>query len=219
MFELLDFAHKISHFAIAGEGNVSSRTLDNNFYIKSSGTDLHTLCQEDLTLCDIDGNQLNPSHKKPSIETLFHSWIFKNFPEINFIAHTHPTNTVKILCSKQIYKFANSRLFPDQVVRNGAKSCIVPYATPGKSLLDVVALHVYQFVDKQKYFPKLILLQNHGIIAASSSAKSCIDSSLVCEKSAEIFIGSKILGEVNFLTKEQIREIDNCPNENYRRTI
>lgn len=218
MKEILELARDISDYTICGEGNVSVRDGD-NFKIKASGTSLYTLSEEDLTLCDLNGNQLDPSHKKPSIETSFHAWIMKNFPEINFIAHSHPPNTTKILCSESVYDFANNRWFPDQIVRNSTKSCVVPYAPPGQAILKLVEEYVTKFIDHEGFFPKLILLQNHGIITASGSKKDCAAASLMCEKSADIFIGAKLLGGVKFLTKQEVADVDLCPNENYRRNM
>ena len=219
MSEILDLAHEISDYTICGEGNVSMRKSENTFVIKASGTSLHTLSEEDLTLCNVRGVQLEPLQKKPSIETSFHAWIMRTFPEINFIAHTHPPNTTKILCSNQIHQFANRRWFPDQIVRNSIKSCVVPYAPPGEAILKLVEEHVSRFIAREGFFPKLILLQNHGIITASASKKDCAAATLMCEKSADIFVGAKLLGGVKFLTKQEVADVDNCPNENYRRKM
>jgi len=79
--------------------------------------------------------------------------------------------------------------------------------------------YVSKFVDKEGYFPKLILLQNHGIISASASKKDCAASTLMCEKSADIFIGARLLGGVKFLTEQEVADVDLCPNENYRRNM
>jgi ribulose-5-phosphate 4-epimerase/fuculose-1-phosphate aldolase len=219
MSEILELAREISSYTICGEGNVSTRVDENTFLIKASGTSLHTLSEEDLTLCNTNGAQIELLHKKPSIETSFHAWIMKTFPDINFIAHTHPPYTTQILCSTSPYSFANHRWFPDQIVRNGTKSCLVPYAPPGEAILKLVERSVSEFVDEEGYFPKLILLQNHGIITASASKKDCAASTLMCEKSAEIFIGAKLLGGVKFLTKQEVADVDTCPNENYRRNM
>lgn len=216
---LLDLSHQISNYTICGEGNVSMRCSENTFLIKASGTNLHTLTKEDLTLCNVNGIQIDSSHKKPSIELSFHAWIMKIFPEINFIAHTHPPNTAKILCSNLIHNFAKERLFPDQVVRNGTKSCIVPYASPGEPILKLIKKNVSKFVKHEGIFPKLILLQNHGIITASRYKHDCVAATLMCEKAADIFIGANLLGGIKVLTKKEVADIDNCPNENYRRVI
>ena len=120
---LLDLAHTIADYTICGEGNVSERQTENTFLIKASGTSLHTLSEEDLVVVDNDAQQLYPEQKKPSIEVLFHAWIMKHFPEINYIAHTHPPKTTQILCSSAAYDFACQRWFPDQIVRNGVVSC------------------------------------------------------------------------------------------------
>lgn len=221
MSEILELAREISDYTICGEGNVSIRVSEDSFLIKSSGTSLHTLSEEDLTLCNVYGEQIEILHKKPSIETSFHAWIMRTFPEINFIAHTHPPHTTKVLCTEPsiLYDFAEHRWFPDQIVRNGIKSCVVPYAPPGEAILRLVEKHVSKFVDKEGYFPKLILLQNHGIITASSSMKDCASATLMCEKSAEIFVGAHTLGGVHFLTPQQVVDVDTCPNENYRRDM
>ena len=216
--DVLELARSVSQFTIAGEGNVSVRDGD-AMLIKASGSTLETMTDEDLVRCDLDGNALEGEEKKPSMEVSFHAWILKTFPEINCVCHTHPTNTIKVLCSGRTHDFTNKRLFPDQVVRNGRKSCLVPYATPGAPLREVIKLSVEEFIGKNGYFPKLILLSNHGIITASASIKEAIVSTLMCEKSAEIYIGAKMLNNIQFLTDEEVAAVDTNPSEKYRREL
>ena len=221
MIELLELAKEVSPYTIAGEGNVSMRVQDgirSGFYIKASGATLANLELEDLVLCDFEGN-VKKDEKKPSMEVSFHAWILNTFPEVNCVCHTHPTHTTKILCSGRSQDFAFKRLFPDQVVRNGRKSCLVPYATPGVELRDAIKECVEVFIEIEKYFPKLILLQNHGIITTGASAKECSVGTLMCEKSAEIFIGAKLLNNIKFLTPEEVDDLDQNPSEEYRRKI
>ena len=139
MDNLLQLAHTLSPYTICGEGNVSGRASavyqdikGDSFWIKASGTSLDTLTPEDLVPCRMNGVPFDGLGPKPSMEVSFHAWILDNYPEVNYVAHTHPTYTNQILCSEKAYSFAEKRLFPDQVVRNGRKSCLVPYATPGK---------------------------------------------------------------------------------------
>ena len=216
--EVLELARSVSQFTIAGEGNVSVRDGD-ALLIKASGSTLATMSDDDLVRCDLDGNTFEGEEKKPSMEVSFHAWILKTFPEINCVCHTHPTHTIKILCSECISDFANKRLFPDQVVRNGIKSCVVPYNTPGVPLREEIKKGVEEFIVRNGCFPKLILLKNHGIITASASVQEAIVSTLMCEKSAEIFIGAKMLNNVQFLTQGEVDDVDTHPSENYRRSL
>ena len=216
--DVLDLAKKVSKYTIAGEGNVSIRDGD-TMLIKASGSTLETMTDEDLVRCNLDGDALDDEKKKPSMEVSFHAWILKSFPEIKCVCHTHPTNTNKILCSGDIIDFASKRLFPDQVVRNGIKSCVVPYATPGISLREEIKKSVLEFIVDNGFFPKLILLKNHGIITASTSVQEAIVSTLMCEKSAEIFIGAKMLSNIQFLTQEEIDSVNTHPSEKYRRSL
>ena len=214
---LIKLAAGVSRFVVGAEGNVSERTKS-GFVIKASGSDMRALTIHDIVACNKLGQQIDSSNKQPSIETGFHAWLLKQ-PSINFIAHTHPINTLKILCSNFVNEFARVRLFPDQVVYNGSKSCVVQYAMPGIELLEQIKISVTRFTTEENYFPKIILLKNHGIICAASSYKQCIIASEICEKAAEIFIGSKLLGKINGLSKYAIQTIKTDQKEIYRQTI
>ena len=179
---MLNLAHTIADYTICGEGNVSERKTEDTFLIKASGTSLHTLSDEDLTLVDNYANQINPDQKKPSIEVLFHAWIMRTFPEINYIAHTHPPKTTQILCSPVVKEFAFRSMVPRSDCSEWSYLCLVPYAPPGARLLKNVEEHVSNFVEVNGYFPKLILLENHGIIIASPYQKDCA-SRLLCVRS------------------------------------
>lgn len=215
--QIIQLAHSLKSFVVYGEGNVSGK-LDDIFYIKPSGFDLFNLKNKDLIKCDINGVQISNFLKKPSMETSFHSFLLKNY-DVNFIAHTHPTETMKILCSDKIFTFAEKRLFPDQIVRNSKKSCVVPYANPGEQLTHLLKKHLNIFCKKEGYFPKLILLKNHGIICAGKTIKECLVSTEICEKSAKIFIGANSVGNINFLTPLNIDDIENCPAEKHRNKL
>ena len=217
--DLLILGSCLKNYVVGAEGNVSEK-LDDGFVIKSSGTTLKHLSSDDLVKCDFNGKQLNNFNKKPSIETGFHSFLLQK-PRVNFVAHTHPTNTLKILCSNSelISEFANKRMFPDQVVFNGEKSCIVPYAHPGIELCKNVETSVEEFIQDNGYLPKLILLVNHGIICVGSSTKECLISTEMCEKSAEILVGSKSLGQCTFISNDKVEQVKTDTNEIYRNNL
>lgn len=215
--KLISLAHSLTNFVVGAEGNVSSKT-EYGFLIKASGTFFKNLTNDDLVSCDFDCNQIDNYNKKPSMETSFHSFLLQN-KDINFVAHTHPKHTLKILCSDLVYEFANNRMFPDQIVYNGIKSCVVPYAHPGIDLMVNIKESIKNFIKINNYFPKLILLKNHGIICAANTTNECLIATEICEKSAEIFIGSKQLGNTNYISTESTVKIINDKNEIYRQNI
>ena len=152
------------------------------------------------------------------MELSFHTYLL-SFDDINYVSHTHPSNTVKILCSELSETFAQNRLFPDQVIFNGTKSCFVPYAKPGEELTNVIKDCINLFIKEEKYFPKLILLQNHGIICCGETIQECIMSTDICEKSAEIFIGSHVLGKTHFLNETEVNNLITDKKEIYRQNL
>lgn len=199
----------MSRFVVGTEGNLSYRTVD-GFAVKSSG---RSISDNSFVLCDIDGTPLSGQDDKPSMESSFHSFIYKN-TDYKFIAHTHPTNVLKILCSSSniVYDFANERLFPDQVVFNESTACVVPYATPGKNLTTAIMKAVTY--HRSLSWPSLFLLRSHGIICCAYSMKQAVVMTEICEKSAEIFLGAYC---PVFLTEQQVLEIENNKDETYRK--
>lgn len=215
--ELLELSHNLKPFVVGAEGNISQR-IGEDILIKASGTSLRNLSSADLILCNSKGDQINNFSKKPSLEASFHRWILK-FSNINFVAHTHPTHTLKILCTSHLREFATKRLFPDQIVFNGARSCVVPYATPGDELCSQIQSAVTSYVEEEGEFPKLILLQNHGIICASSSSRECLVATEICEKAAEVYWGSNCLGNPFYIEGEELTQVCEDENEKYRTQV
>jgi L-fuculose-phosphate aldolase len=216
-FDLIKLGEEVAKFVVGMEGNVSKK-VDEHIYIKSSGAFLNKMKDNDIVCYDFFGNQKNNFEKKGSMELDFHLYLLKQ-NEINYVCHTHPTNTLKILSTKFAKKFSEKRIFPDQVIFNGKKSCLVPYKTPGKELFKEIKKCVSDFIQKENYFPKLILLKNHGIIACGKTIEECVIITEICEKSAEIFVDLIKLNKINFLTSEEIKKLLLDENEKYRKSL
>ena len=72
-------------------GNVSERDLETgHIAIKPSGVEYEALTPEDMVVLDLDGNIIE-GKLNPSSDTKTHIEIYKAFPEINGIVHTHST--------------------------------------------------------------------------------------------------------------------------------
>lgn len=72
-------------------GNVSGIDRNRNLVvIKPSGVDYETMKAEDMVIVDLEGNVVEGKYK-PSSDTETHLVLYKKYPEIGGIVHTHST--------------------------------------------------------------------------------------------------------------------------------
>ena len=239
--ELIELAHQLGQeqrgWAILGEGNISAKLSEAQFAVKASGCALATLSERDVTVCDTarvlallkEANptdervetellaaRVNSTAKKPSLEAMFHASLLA-IPEVQFVAHCHPLNANRVLCSPRAAEFAEYRMFPDQVVYCGARSVFVPYTDPGLPLAREIAQRTAAFRDETGATPKLILLENHGTIAIGPTVQSVLACTMMAEKAAAIFEGAAAMGGPKYLTAREVERIATRRDEVHRR--
>jgi rhamnose utilization protein RhaD (predicted bifunctional aldolase and dehydrogenase) len=222
--------------AILGEGNTSAAIDEKTFFIKASGAELRTLRRDQLVRVRFDGilpmldqeldqeqtrdtllaARVDSKSLKPSVEAIFHAWLLRK-AGAKFIAHTHPTEVNKILCSERAEDFAERRLFPDEVVYCGPKSLLIDYVDPGAKLAAAIRDRWNQFVVENGYTPRLILIANHGLIAVGSAPEAILAATLIAVKAAEIFAGACALGGPVYMDPKEVFRIHSRLDEHYRR--
>ena len=70
-------------------GNVSAIDRETGYFvIKPSGVDYEIMKPEDMVVMDLEGNRVEGRYK-PSSDTPTHLELYKAFPEIGGIVHTH----------------------------------------------------------------------------------------------------------------------------------
>lgn len=75
-------------------GNVSAIDREQGFVaIKPSGVPYHDLKVEDIVVVDLD-NKVVEGRLRPSSDTKTHTHLYRNFPEIGGVVHTHSTYAV-----------------------------------------------------------------------------------------------------------------------------
>jgi ribulose-5-phosphate 4-epimerase/fuculose-1-phosphate aldolase len=72
-------------------------------------------------------------------------------------------------------------------------------------------------VDKYRGIPKVVLMQNHGLIALGRTASEVENITAMCVKTARIILGTHTLGGPHFLSPEAVARIHTRPDEQYRR--
>lgn len=166
----------------AGGGNSSVKLSDGTMLIKASGFHLSDITEttgitkvdnkkavdllndqnidllskkkrELLAARGISNVTLTPE-LKPSIETLLHSLLAK------YTLHTHPLVVNAITCQSN-WQESLSKCFQDAM--------FIPYGTPGIDLALIMKTKLEQYDEKGWIQPKIIFLQNHGLIVSSDN--------------------------------------------------
>lgn len=237
---LLKLSHELGRedrqMAILGEGNTSARVSADTFLIKASGSSLGTLREEDVVECNANvllplldksaltdkeievalmASHVDPQSKKPSVEALFHAYCL-SLAEVEFVGHTHAVAVNQILCSPRAAEFAAQRIFPDEIVCCGSASVFVPYADPGLRLAQAIREHTKEFIREHQQVPRVILLENHGIITLGRTPAAVLAAMLMAEKTAAIWVGAAMLGGPKFLSQQHVQRIAGRSDEHYR---
>jgi len=240
---LLDLCHQLGNpalrMAILGEGNASAKLIDETFLVKASGCSLPTLDKNGVVECraktlltlletnnlsdaEVDGTLLNsrldPTAKKPSVEALFHAWLL-SLPGIEFVGHTHAQAVNSILCSPRAQEFAAKKIFPDEIVCCDVESVFIPYTDPGRKLAQAIRVETEKFIRNIGRPPRVILMENHGIITLGRSVEAVMSAMLMAEKTATVWLGAAALGGPKFMTPENVARISGRPDEALRRKM
>jgi rhamnose utilization protein RhaD (predicted bifunctional aldolase and dehydrogenase) len=224
--------------AILGEGNTSAAVDAETFLVKASGTELATLRAEQLVqvryeavlaMLDADLDQaatrdallearVDPGALKPSVETAFHAWLLRQ-EGVRFVGHTHPEAVNQILCSDRAGAFAHERRFPDEIVYCGPRSLLIEYVDPGAVLAAVLRDRWQAHVAEHGFAPKVVLLQNHGLIATGPTPTAVLATTRMAVKAATIFAGACGIGRPVAMPPAEVDRIHNRLDEHYRQKI
>jgi rhamnose utilization protein RhaD (predicted bifunctional aldolase and dehydrogenase) len=241
--ELIGMSHRLGEpereLVILGEGNTSAKISDETFFVKASGTQLQTIgpdgfvevsTQKALDILKEDDPSderiiellrqagVDDSGLVPSVETILHASLL-SMDGINFVGHTHPIAANAILCSHNPELLVNGRMFPDDIVCTGPSAVFVPYTDPGVKLSKAVRAGVAGYVEENGFYPKLILMQSHGVIALGKTAKEVETITYMHVKSCKIALGALAVGGINFLTPANVERIFNRPDEKAREAM
>ncbi|WET00530.1 L-ribulose-5-phosphate 4-epimerase [Flavobacterium sp. YJ01] len=169
-------------------GNVSAVDRKNGvFAIKPSGVPYEDLKPEDIVIVDFDNNVIEGT-MRPSSDTKTHAYLYKNWPNIGGVAHTHATYSVAWAQSQQdIPIFGTTHA--DHLTAD--IPCAPPMAdhliegnyehNTGIQILDC-------FEEKNLSYEEveMILIGNHGPFAWGKNAAKAVYNSKVLEVVAEM---------------------------------
>ena len=170
---------------ILTEGNVSEMSPDRKFFvIKPSGVEYSELTPDKMVVVDLRGEVVE-GNLKPSSDTPTHLEIYRQFPKIGGIAHTHsPFATIFAQMKKPIpcYGTTHADAFMNEVLVTRSLTedeIFVDYEiNTGKAIAEIL--------DPEN--GRGILVAGHGPFAFGESAKLAVDHAHIMEKVAMMAI-------------------------------
>jgi L-fuculose-phosphate aldolase len=133
-------------------GNISYRLTDDAVICTPTLVSKGDLKREDMSLVDLDGNQLTGGPRRTS-EIYLHLEIYKAVPEAKAVLHCHPPHATAFAITGRV---PPTCIVPEFEVFVGPVA-ISPYETPGTKKF---AKTILPFVKKHN----TVLLTNHGIV-------------------------------------------------------
>ncbi|MBU0472978.1 MAG: L-ribulose-5-phosphate 4-epimerase [Bacteroidetes bacterium] len=171
-------------------GNVSAiNRTEGLVVIKPSGIDYDKMDADDMVVVDLDG-KLIEGKWKPSSDTPTHIELYKAFPQIGGISHTHSINaTIFAQAKKEIPCFGTTHA--DHFYGNVPLTRVLSeneVVTAYEKFTGTVIIERFKELDPLS-IPG-ILVASHAPFTWGKSAMEAINNSLILERIAEMALGT-----------------------------
>jgi len=183
-------------------GNISIRDQNGDIWITPSGIDKGSLTFNDIMCVKKDGTVIGPH--KPSSEFPFHKAIYETRPELTAIIHAHPPALVAFSIA---HKVPDTKIVP-QAHNICGEIGFAPYGTPGSD--DLGKKIANEFRNTQY---KAVIMENHGVVLGGMDLMDAYQRFETLEFCCRTIVNASRLGEVNYLSDEQVaRYVNHLPS-------
>src|SRR5207253_1009145 len=182
-------------FAAANDGNISYRLNDKEILCTPTMVCKGFMKCEDMCKVDYEGKQLAGTRKRSS-EILLHLAIYKQRPDVKAVVHCHPPHaTAFAVAGIPIPKC----VLPEVEVFLGEVPTAF-YETPGtQKFAETIVPHLKA--------SNTIILANHGTVTFGPDLEKAYFNSEIIDAYCKILILAKQLGNVNYFTNQQTKEL------------
>lgn len=184
---VLDAAKKLyAEKLVAGtSGNISIRNTEageDSYLITASGLSYDIMTEDDIVEIDGDGNP-KIKGQKPSSEWKMHVEVYKKYPEVNAIVHTHSSMATGFAVNHQDIPLILIEMRPFL----GGDIKVAPFKPAGsKELAEVILPYLQERTA--------CLLANHGVIAVGKTMEEAFVAAEYVEDAAKIYYYAKTSG-------------------------
>ena len=178
-------------------GNVSALDRERGvFVIKPSGVEYDKLTPEDMVVVDLDGNRVE-GKLNPSSDTATHLELYKAFPQIGGIVHTHSsyaTSWAQAGRSIPCYGTTHADYIYGEVP---CARCLTKEEIDEGYETNTGRLIVEEFkrLNKKPLEVPAVLCKNHGPFAWGKDAKEAVHNAVVLEEVAKMAYRCEIINK------------------------
>ena len=175
-------------------GNVSGRDKETGYIVMTpSGMEYDTLNLEDITVTDLDGNQIEEIRKQSSnLET--HLQIYRAKEEINGIIHTHSSFASCFAVLNESIPVTSTTMANEI----GGEVPVSKYAPVGS---DELGINIIEKIGEQK----AVLLESHGVFTYGENVAHALIAAVMLEDAAKVYYLAKSIGEPKALPEEEVK--------------
>ena len=176
-------------------GNVSGIDRESGYFvIKPSGVDYDKLTPDDMVVMDLEGNKIE-GDLKPSSDTPTHLELYKKYPDIGGIVHTHSPEAVAWAQAGRdipLYGTTHADYFLGSIpcARNLTTEEINEAYEKNTGL---VIIETFENRKINPVYTPAVLCQNHGPFAWGTSAENAVHNAVVMEECAKMNAISSML--------------------------
>jgi L-ribulose-5-phosphate 4-epimerase len=169
-------------------GNVSGIDRESGlFVIKPSGVDYETMTADDMVVMDLEGNRVE-GHYKPSSDTPTHLELYKAFPEIGGIVHTHSsyaTSWAQAGRGIPCYGTTHADYMYGEIP---CARCLNQEEIEGayEKNTGLLIVDLFKKLDKDPMAVPAVLCKNHGPFAWGKDPHEAVHNAVVLEEVAKM---------------------------------
>jgi L-fuculose-phosphate aldolase len=170
-------------------GHVTARRPGQTYlHMNSHDLGLEEITPQDIIIIDFEGNKLVGSGRKHS-EYPIHTEIYKVYPHINCVIHTHPFYSIIAGATEGTIK---------TISHEGSLFAGIPVFGETTLLIRTTALG--QAVANCLHGHRALLMRNHGVVVTGTSIEEATVYAVLLEKAARLQVTASQIGSLSTST-------------------
>lgn len=176
-------------------GNVSGIDRESGYFvIKPSGVDYDELTPEDMVVMDLEGNKIEGKYR-PSSDTATHLELYKKYPEIGGVVHTHsPEATAWAQAGRSIPLYGTTHadyFFGEIPCARGLTPEEIDEAYERNTGL--VIIETFESRGLNPMYTPGVLCVNHGPFTWGKDAAEAVHNAVVLEEVAKMAFRTEVI--------------------------